>query len=89
MTPKQFAEELEQHFRRRPFIPFRVELVHGESLVVHRPDAMIHDGKFRKAGALDYRGMPYSFEPDTVLAFTLVPDYTLPADAPPQPVRCR
>jgi hypothetical protein len=44
MTADEFTEVLKALLHREPFVPFEVELVHGERFTVDRPDVVAYDG---------------------------------------------
>ncbi len=44
MTAKEFHERILSLIRRRPFVPFEVELISGERFIVDRPHAVACDG---------------------------------------------
>jgi hypothetical protein len=60
MTPAEFTETLRSFLRKEPFVPFPVELVHGESFTVDRPDAVSLGGG--AAGFLADNGEIYFFD---------------------------
>ena len=44
MTPEQFDQTLRTWTKRRPFLPFVVELVNGERITIERPELSFGGG---------------------------------------------
>jgi hypothetical protein len=58
MTPEQFDQTLRELTRRRPFLPFVVELKDGREILVERPKLSFGGGVagmlHRKEGLVDF-----------------------------------
>lgn len=64
MNPTTFEESLRSLLRRRPFQPFPVELINGETFTVDRPDAVSLGGG--AAGFIAEDGEIYFFDSGNV-----------------------
>ena len=53
MTAKEFQERLLSLLHARPFVPFEVELVCGDKVIIDRPDAVSWGGGAAGFGAAD------------------------------------
>jgi hypothetical protein len=74
MTTEEFKTKLRECFTRQPFVPFRVDLVDGESFIVDRRDAAGHNGTYHSAGFIPADGPPYFFDARNVIAMTPLTD---------------
>jgi hypothetical protein len=74
MTATEFTDTVLSMLRRRPFIPFTVELVSGERYIVKRPDKAACDGG--SAGFSDDDGEIYFFDYTDTKSLELTPPQT-------------